>query len=96
MQRPTFTSFDVADDARRAEVRSVLRVHGDWVQRSLWLAIPSPQLLVPSLGERLEAVLAPSDRLLIHRPCLTCLSRIRWRPVTDRAVDHHERHLYLV
>lgn len=92
--RPTFISFDIGDDHRRDLVRAELRRHGDWLQRSLWLAVPSPPWLPDEIGRRVEAHLAPADRLVIHRPCPACLARTAWRPghhgVAAPPVERHQ------
>lgn len=80
MARPTFVSFDIGSDSRRDLARVELRRHGDWLQRSLWIALPSDARLPEEIGRRLHPHISPSDRLLIHRPCLPCLGRTTWRP----------------
>lgn len=78
--RPTFVSFDVAADQRRAAVRAILRRRGDWVQRSLWVALPTRAADVEPLFAQLEARLGVADRMIVHRPCLRCLALVDLRP----------------
>lgn len=77
--RPAFTSFDVSSDFRRSQVRARLRVHGDWIQRSLWLAIPIGATEAARLAEDLTECVDAGDRFLVHRPCLGCLGEVSWR-----------------
>jgi CRISPR/Cas system-associated endoribonuclease Cas2 len=76
MSRPIFVSFDVTDDRCRDELREVLRAHGDWLQRSLWVLPTSPLGLPAELAAAAARICLPGDRVLVQRPCRSCASRI--------------------
>lgn len=83
--RPCFVSYDVTDDRRRAIVRSALRERGDWAQGSLWVIPHMTPTAVDELVDGMVHLLDGRDRLLVHRPCPTCLRAIRWHPAWDGA-----------
>jgi CRISPR/Cas system-associated endoribonuclease Cas2 len=76
MSRPTLVSFDVTDDWRRDQLRLLLREHGDWIQRSLWLLPHTGPTLHAELTKRVAGICRPGDRVLLHHPCPPCLGRI--------------------
>lgn len=82
--RPAFVSFDVADDRRRSLLTAALRRQGDWHQRSLWIALPSDPSILEELGELGDHVLTEEDRLIVHRPCRSCLAEVRWEQPISR------------
>lgn len=73
---PALVSYDVFDDHRRDRLREVLRFHGDWLQRSLWLLPVTSRHTFTSLTDCIDHLVAPVDRVISHRPCPTCLARI--------------------
>ncbi|MEJ5256367.1 MAG: hypothetical protein WHS89_13560 [Acidimicrobiales bacterium] len=76
MNRPTLVSFDVTDDWRREQLRRLLRTHGDWIQRSLWLLPHASPTLHAELTRLAAHLCRPGDRVLLHHPCPPCLGRI--------------------
>lgn len=78
--RPTFVSYDISNDLDRARARDHLRLTGGWVQRSLWMAPRTTEAYVEGTVAQLLPFVGPTDRLLVHRPCLACLSNTMWRP----------------
>ncbi len=78
--RPTFVSYDITDDRAREHARRYLRTSGGWIQRSLWMSPRSSPAYVESASQQLLELIGPTDRLLVHRPCLGCLSQTVWEP----------------
>ena len=86
--RPAFISFDVSNDSRRRQVRRVLRDYGDWLQRSLWLALPISANRTRELALELASIVDDTDRLFVLRPCLTCLAEVR--TLSANGSDSHD------
>ncbi len=80
LTRPTFIAFDVSSDGRRDHLREVLRDYGDWVQRSVWVALPSTVNRAAAVADMAREIIDPTDRLTVIRPCLGCLSDSLVRP----------------
>lgn len=76
--RPAFVSYDIRGNADRARVRQVLREYGDWIQQSLWVAVPVSAQRTEALARHCADELEPGDRLLIQRPCTRCLGDVQW------------------
>lgn len=79
MIRPTFVAFDVAHDGKRSELRLELGQWGDWVQRSVWLLLPTSRSDASAIAVESAEIIDPGDRLFLLRPCLRCLADVQIR-----------------
>lgn len=76
-RRRVVVAYDVADDARRARVATLLEDHGVRVQFSVFECLLRPREM-QVLGARLRQVIDPStDRVSLYALCRRCDDGVR-------------------
>ena len=80
-------SYDIADPKRLRRVAQLALLHGERVQKSLYLCALSPEQL-ELLHQQLKAIIKSPDRLMLRPVCRQCRARMRFQG----AGGHPERH----
>lgn len=89
--------YDVADDAARASLRGGLAPFAVRLQQSCWLVPGSVGYDPASLAGALGSLVAPGDRLRVHRPCRACRTTLATYPANrGEAMLLHNSAVYVV
>ncbi len=71
-------SYDISDPKRLRRVAKLAMLHGDRVQKSLYLCALSPDQLV-WLHQQLLVILHGRDRLMLRPVCRKCRDGVRFQ-----------------
>ena len=80
-------SYDITEPKRLRQVAKLALLHGERVQKSLFLCALSPEQL-DLLHRQLAIIIQPPDRLLLRPVCRKCRAATRFQG----AGGHPERH----
>jgi len=71
-------SYDIAEPKRLRRVASLALLHGERIQKSLYLCALSPEQF-EWLHRQLAAIVQPEDRLMLRPICRKCRSLTRFQ-----------------
>lgn len=71
-------SYDISDPKRRYRVAELTLLHGERVQKSLYLCALSPEQF-ERLHQELRGIIEAPDRLMLRPVCRQCRSRARFQ-----------------
>ncbi|KLL10793.1 MULTISPECIES: CRISPR-associated endonuclease Cas2 [Protofrankia] len=80
MKGPVVVLYDIADEERRALVRTALRPFADRFQQSGWYIPPVAGFTATRVTAGLSSLILPSDRVAAYQPCPRCAQDMRWLP----------------
>jgi CRISPR-associated protein Cas2 len=71
-------SYDISDPRRLRRVARLALLHGERVQKSLYLCALSPEQLA-LLHQQLATIIEPPDRVMLRPVCRHCRERTRYQ-----------------
>jgi CRISPR-associated protein Cas2 len=84
-------TYDVADDARRSRIATILEGYGSRVQESVFEADLEPRDLEQLLTDLETCLDTTKDRLRVYRFCEACAKRVlaKGGPAIERAAGYY-------